>query len=138
MLLTEFLLVAGLTLALVGSLVTPGLSLGSVLLLTGLASVEGGAELDLSLELRALLLHAELVAGVLDYERVAKVSRLVLAILDFGQGEGLLGGGSDLGIALDSHSNLLNDFSAKDNHVINVVSTDKVTDFNFALGKRQK
>ncbi len=72
-------------------LVTVGLLLlGLLSLLTGVTVVEGLTKLHLSLQLSLLLLHAELVAGLLDGKWVLEVSTLCLSILNIDQVEGLL------------------------------------------------
>lgn len=84
-------------------LVTVGLLLlGLLSLLTGVTSVEGLTKLHLSLHLSLLLLHAELVAGLLNGKWVLKVSTLLLSILNINQVEGLLSDSLDLSVAINS------------------------------------
>lgn len=101
--------------------------------MTGLAVVEGLAKVHLSLQLSLLLLNAELVAGVLDGGWVLETGAGLLSIRNRDEVEGLLGHSLDLGEARDSELNLLLDVGVKDDHVVSIVTTDKVADFNSAL-----
>jgi hypothetical protein len=109
------------------------LLLGLLSLLTGVTVVEGLAELDLSLHLRPLLFHAVLVAGLFDLVGGLEVSAGLLGIADRDEVEGLAGNSLDLGVAINSQLNLLLDFSAEDDQVIGVLSTDKIADLGGTL-----
>lgn len=123
-----------LLLPLTGLLVTLGLLLlGLLSLLASLTTVDGLTKLDLSLQLRLLLLNAELVAGLLDSVGVLEVGGLLLSILDIDQVEGLLGNGLDFGVSFNSQLNLLLNFSAEDHNVVGILSTDEVADLHRAL-----